>query len=766
MNRWRMALAAGLLACLAVQALSACTRLPEETKDPASQPRRLEGVRVIDSVGGIRVEMEATPPWNYALSTNLEPATVTVELPGMEQGPGVAVGEVNKPPILRVQSSEVLHPRPGLHVVFHLTSPIEPDVRTEGNRLVLDFPFPKAARPADGPAASPEGAAKGDAGLSGQPDGPPARTMSKVDVRRGDGEVSVILLGDGAFAYQVRLLGRDRLVIDLANVDTPLRYQLLPVDHPLLKQIRIGQHSNRVRLVLDLPKPSDYSVEPGPGALAIRLTAPREAVGAAGAKPAKPSVREAAGTEGGGAAAKAREGRGESAGSPAQPERATAAGGPRAQMAQDLRSPLEAEEGGRPRYSKPRISLDVQGAELTHVLRSIAEVSGFNIVVGEGVKAKVNMNMRNVPWDQALDMLLKMNNLGKIEEGNVVWIDSLANIAKQQEEEAKAKESKIKAEDLVTRVLYVQNVPVQEIHRSLQQYLSPRGQVTFNTASNALIIKDTESYVVSLVELARSLDLEVPQVQIEARIVQADTSYTRSLGIQWGVSNTQTLNSGAVANVRGQGQTTTDPFGGQTNQFLVNLPAVVSGLSAVPGLGFTYGKLTGDGALLDLRLTAGEQLGLTKVVAAPKILTLDKREAKIEQGQSVPYQTTSLQGTQTTFVDALLSLKVTPQITSRDPKEAGKQILLKLKVTRNSVGTQSSQAGPSIDKKEAETQLLVRDGETAVIGGIFQDEVSNTVTGIPWLSRIPVIGWLFKNKVERTVKNELLIFLTPTIVKT
>lgn len=745
MNRLRATLVVGLLSCLAAQALSACTRLPEETKQAAPQPRRLEAVRVTDSVGGVRVEMEAVPPWDYALSTSLEPATVTVQLPGMEMGAGISLGEIDKPPLLRVQSHEVLQPRPGLQVVFHLTSPIEPDVRTDGSKLILDFPFPKTSGGAAGPAVSPEEVARGGAGSSGRPDGPPARTMSKVDVRRGEGEVRIVLVGDGAFDYQVRLLGQDRLVVDLANVETPLRFQSLPVDHPLLKQIRIGQHSKRVRLVLDLPKPSEYSVESGPGSLAIRLSSPRESGGGVGKNATDPSAAAASSERPAG----------------------TTGQGPRAQMAAEPRSPLDADEGGRPRESKRPISLDVQGGDITLVLRTFAEVSGFNIVIGEGVKAKVNMSIKNVPWDKALDMLLKMNNLGKIEEGNVIWIDTLSNIAKQQQEEAKAKESRVNAEDLVTRVLYVQNVPVQEIHRSLQQYLSPRGQVTFNTASNALIIKDTESYVVSLVELARSLDLEVPQVQIEARIVQADTSYTRSLGIQWGVSNAQTLNSGAVANVRGQGQNSTqDAFGGQTNQFLVNLPAVVSGLTSVPALGFTYGKLTGDGTLLDLRLSAGEQLGLTKVVAAPKILTLDKREAKIEQGQSVPYQTTSLQGTQTTFVDALLSLKVTPQITSRDPKEAGKQILLKLKVTRNSVGTQSSQAGPSIDKKEAETQLLVRDGETAVIGGIFQDEVSNTVTGIPWLSRIPVIGWLFKNKVERTTKNELLIFLTPTIVKT
>ncbi|MDE3036296.1 MAG: type IV pilus secretin PilQ, partial [Nitrospirota bacterium] len=208
----------------------------------------------------------------------------------------------------------------------------------------------------------------------------------------------------------------------------------------------------------------------------------------------------------------------------------------------------------------------------------------------------------------------------------------------------------------------------------------------------------------------------------------------------------------------------TDTFGNQTGNFLVNLPAAVGGVAALPAAGFTFGKATGDGALLDLRLSAGEQLGLTKVIAAPKITTLDKREAKIEQGQSIPYQTTSLQGTQTTFVDALLSVTVTPQITSRDPKEIGKQILLKVKATRNAPGSNTT-AGPIITKKEALTQVLVRDGETMVIGGIIEDTQSNTVTGLPFLSRLPVIGWLFKNKSEQVQKTELLIFLTPTIVK-
>ena len=311
--------------------------------------------------------------------------------------------------------------------------------------------------------------------------------------------------------------------------------------------------------------------------------------------------------------------------------------------------------------------------------------------------------------------------------------------------------------------MYVQNVTALEIQTTLRPYLSPRGQLQVNPAVNALIVRDTESQIASFTQLVRELDLEVPQVQIEARIVQADTSYSRSLGIVWGFSNLNTTNTGVVANVRGQPSTSTDPFGGQTSQFMVNLPAAVSGLPTVPGVGFTFGKA--NGFLLDMRLTAGELLGLTKVIAAPKLTTLDKREAKISQGESIPFQTTSLQGTQTTFVDANLELQVTPQITSRDPRETGKNILLKVRATRNAVGARSNPAGPSIDKREANTQVVVRDGETMVIGGIFVDSQINTVAGIPYLSRIPVLGWLFKNKSETIARQELLIFLTPTIVK-
>jgi len=358
-------------------------------------------------------------------------------------------------------------------------------------------------------------------------------------------------------------------------------------------------------------------------------------------------------------------------------------------------------------------------------------------------------------------MVLKMNGLGKVRQGNILWIDLQSNLAKQQTDEAQMKDAKMKAEELVDRVFYIRNLQAQELMSSLRTYLSPRGLMQVSVGSNALIVRETQSKLEVMKQLVDGLDLEVPQVQIEARIVQADTTYSRSLGVQWGVQNVNTLgNTFGVANFK---TGTVGGFGAQTSDFLVNLPATVAGVSSTPAAGFTFGRT--DGAMLDVRLSAAELLGLSKVIAAPKVTTLDKREAKISQGESIPFQTTSLQGTQTTFVDANLELNVTPQITSRDPNQANRQILLKVRAARNAVGSRSNPAGPSIDRREANTQVLIHDGETMVIGGVFIDSQNNNVAGIPYLSRVPVLGWLFKQKTESVAKQELLIFLTPSIVK-
>jgi type IV pilus assembly protein PilQ len=756
-----------VVSILLLQGLVSCTHLPAESAGTEQKTRSLEHIGVTDLDDRLRVEVNGGEGLAYSVSTSVAPASVTVDLPGLSSGKMLQRLDINKPPLLQMVPTEISKPKAGIRLVFTLTAPIKPDIRVEGTRLIIDFAkitLPTASASVTqeaGSRASSDGATPAPVATaaSRQESGAAAKTLTKVEVQRGEGEATVIIFGDGRFSYEARLVSRSRLIVDLANVASSLRFPVLPVDHPLLKQIRIGHHSDKIRLVFDLPKPAGYSVQAENSHLAVRL------IPSAQPARAENNVKLPDSRRPDGRAADQVDGRVRIAASGRVPfpERLAMieARSRLAQMAPEATETVEPEVGGQPRYVGRRISLDFQAADISNVLRLIAEVSGFNIVVGEAVKAKVTMKLVSVPWDQALDMLLKMNNLGMIKEGNIVWIDTLPNLSRQQDEEAKAKDSKIKAENLVTRVFYIHNVAAQELQTTLQRYLSPRGQLNFNVASNALVIQDAESKIGAIKQLVESLDLEVPQVQIEARIVQADTTYARSLGIKWGIQNLNSGPSFGVANVRGG---STGPFGAQTSDFLVNLPATVAGLTPVPAAGFTYGKI--DGALLDMRLEAGESLGLSKVIAAPKITTLDKREAKISQGESIPFQTTSLQGTQTTFVDANLELQVTPQITSRDPREEGKQILMKVRATRNAVGARSNPAGPSIDKREANTQILVRDGETVVLGGIFIDTQTNTVLGIPYLSRIPVLGWLFKNKTETVAKTELLIFLTPNIVKT
>ncbi len=608
----------------------------------------------------------------------------------------------------------------------------------------------------------------------------PAQSVTKIEVRPEGSQVTVVVVGDGRLFPHAKMLDETRLIVDFPAVASALRHSVVRADHQLLKKIRVGYHADKVRLVFDVLDHPLFSVSPKGNEVLVTLRPAGQDNALTYGTQSKliPAASSVAEQEVGSFSGSEPISRGVRRGTRVVGVGQTKFRVQSVQMAADGTS-VEKDSrpddivAGQTRFVGRRISLDFQQADITNILRLIAEVSGFNIVVGEGVKAKVTMKLVSVPWDQALDMLLKMNGLGMIRQGTIVWVDSLANIAKQQDEEARAKDSKTKAEELVDRLFYIKNVQAQELQTSLRQYLSPRGVMNVSQGSNALIVRDTETKLAIMKQLVDGLDLEVPQVQIEARIVQADTVYARGLGIQWGVkdSNFGTNNFSLVGNVTGpfanaSGLGSSAASGATiTRDFLVNLPAQVGGLPAVPAIGWTFGKIA-DGFGLDMRLSAGELLGLTKVIAAPKITTLDKREAKISQGESIPFQTTSLQGTQTTFVDANLELNVTPQITSRDPKEVGKTILLKVRATRNAVGARSNPAGPSIDRREATTQVIVRDGETMVIGGVFVDTQNNNVQGVPYLSRIPVLGWLFKNKSESVSKQELLIFLTPSIVKT
>ena len=590
---------------------------------------------------------------------------------------------------------------------------------------------------------------------------PPAKSMTDLTVKRTVGSVVVLITGDGDLTYDVTKLSRNRLVIDLMNVVNGTKRKAVRVGHPFMRQVRIGMHQfpqAKVRVVLDLGQRVPYTIVKTGRQLrvtlseqALALEAPQETHMTSRPAPnpadkvARPSPRRSVPVP--------------------VPDRLkfldplTPVAQPKPDQPTDIGT-----MGGTERFIGKRISLDFQDADISSVLRLIADVSGLNMVVGEAVKARVTLKLLNVPWDQALDLILKLNNLGQIREGNILWIDTLANITKLRDDATRAKEATLKAEELVTRIIYLNFSDAAKTVDVAKSNLSPRGEIKIDARTNALVIRDIPDNVTRAEKVIRDLDQRTPQVQIEARIVQATKAFSRGLGIQWGlsaISKGSGANSPLRVNLGTSGSTFTQPGGTLTNDFLVNLPASATGVS-IPGttVGLLIGKFLGTTGQLDLRLSAGEALAQTKIVSAPKIITLDNKPAKIEQGSQVPFQTTSLQGTQTTFVDATLTLNVTPHVIPH-----ANTVRLEIKATKNSIGPAVSTAGPTIDKKEATTEILLRDGETTVLGGIFEETRSDSTQGVPWFNRIPFLGWLFKNEGVSVNQTELLVFITPIIIK-
>ncbi len=589
---------------------------------------------------------------------------------------------------------------------------------------------------------------------------PPAKSMTDLTVKRTVGSVVVLITGDGDLTYDVTKLSRNRLVIDLMNVVNGTKRKAVRVGHPFMRQVRIGVHQfpqAKVRVVLDLGQRVPYTIVKTGRQLrvtlseqALALEAPQETHMTSRPAPnpadkvARPSPRRSVPVP--------------------VPDRLkfldplTPVAQPKPDQPTDIGS-----MGGTERFIGKRISLDFQDADISSVLRLIADVSGLNMVVGEAVKARVTLKLLNVPWDQALDLILKLNNLGQIREGNILWIDTLANITKLRDDAARAKEATLKAEELVTRIVYLNFSDAAKTVDVAKSNLSPRGEIKVDARTNALVIRDIPDNVTRAEKVIHDLDQRTPQVQIEARIVQATKAFSRGLGIQWGLNPSIATSTGGLKNSPitinlGAG----GAFGAQTaTDFLVNLPASGTGVS-IPGTtaGLLIGRFLGTTSKLDLRLSAGEALAQTKIVSAPKIITLDNKPAKIEQGSQVPFQTTSLQGTQTTFVDATLTLNVTPHVIPH-----ANTVRLEIKATKNSIGPAVSTAGPTIDKKEATTEILLRDGETTVLGGIFEETRTDTTQGVPWFNRIPFLGWLFKNEGVSVNQTELLVFITPIIIK-
>jgi len=430
------------------------------------------------------------------------------------------------------------------------------------------------------------------------------------------------------------------------------------------------------------------------------------------------------------------------------------------------------------KYHGQRISMDFKDADLANVFRIIAEVSNLNIITADDVKGKVSVRLVNVPWDQALDIVLRSKSLGAVQEGNVLRIAPLVSLRKEEQDrfdsqkqleqsrqEALNREAEVRAtQEAVFDTIPVSYSKASELLAKIKPLASKYGKLDSDDRTNVLIIRDLPKNIAEVKALVATLDTATPQVLIEARIVEVDTTFSRDLGIQWGGTfvgggSTKYGITGAqtAAGSANPGAPLVDRVAALAlPNYAVNLPAVI-GLGS--GGGISFGILR-DNLRLDLSLSAAEASGKGKIISSPKVVTTDNKEATIEQGTQIPYSTVSASGTNVQFVDATLSLKVTPHITPDG------RVSMKVDVKNDSQGDVApGSTTPSINKKKATTDVLIKDGETTVIGGILQITRNESRSGVPWLSKIPVLGYLFRRDLNTVQNRELLIFITPRILK-
>lgn len=413
---------------------------------------------------------------------------------------------------------------------------------------------------------------------------------------------------------------------------------------------------------------------------------------------------------------------------------------------------------GRPGYSGDKLSLNFQNVEVRAVLQVIADFTGLNIITSDTVSGNLTLRLKEVPWDQALDIILQAKGLDMRKVGNVVLIAPRDEIAAKEKLDLESRQQISDLEPTRTESFQINYQKADAMKALLgdaaQKMLTKRGSVVVDARTNTLFVKDTPTQLEEIRKLLKKIDVPVRQVMIEARIVTAADSFSRNLGARFGFNRLNTTGANAVS-ISGNAEASRNALvnGLVPSALNVNLPVAAAG-----SLGISIFQI-GSGNIIDLELSALESDGKGKVISSPRVVTADQVEATIEQGTEIGFQqATSSGATAVTFKKAVLSLKVTPQITPDD------NIIMKLNVNEDTVGAEFSGV-PSINTKQVNTQVLVENGGTVVIGGIFTRDENTSITKVPVLGDIPVVGNLFKQTNKRDNKTELLIFVTPRVLK-
>ena len=523
----------------------ATTGASQQRQKAGNGPQVVEDIVLNYFPGKTQVEIVTKDPVIYTAFRLTNPERVIVDLAGMTFGSNIERMDLDEGVLMSIQPIEGEGPSYVARLELTLSQEVESSVQIEGNHLMIDILHAESDEPErfeeplimEEPlvAVEPEMPSE-PMPVAVEPSLPPAKVVDHLDIDPDESEFTVSISGDGELMPEVFMVGEDRLVVDLAEVINTVTPNVFPVTHPLVNRIRVGQHMDpmKVRVVLDLGGPIDYDYEVDGERVVLSIRAATSPVEEAKVMAPIEPVEEPV------AAERPME---EPPVEETVVEEAVVEEEPPAVVEKEVVPPPMPQVPDSPQpiikarqYTGRPISLDFQDADLSSVLRLMADVSRLNIIIGQGVQGRTTIKLMSVPWDQALDVILKMHHLGQIREGNIIEIDTLENIVQQRAQEAAAKEAAVKAENLVTKIIPINYAEAGTLSKALEKNLSPRGSITIDERTNTMIVKDVEENLETIVEMSRRLDTPTPQVLIEARIIQADRSFAKSLGIMWGAS--------------------------------------------------------------------------------------------------------------------------------------------------------------------------------------------------------------------------------------
>ncbi len=784
--------------CLIAAALATPAVPPAAAEDRT--PTAISDIRQENTDRSTRVIIECTGPLAYTYYSP-DPLTLVVDIPEVDASKvpariNVATREVES---LRVTNLARADGRNIARLEVRLASLVPYQIYSKGKALNLVFdrppaaaaatapdptaaarPLPPAAEPVNAPmearssppAPTPQ-APRSTPAPEAKSSAAKATRILSVQPEDQDGQLAVTVKADGRLRYQDFFLGNpDRLVVDFPDVVTRASVRPIEVNQGPLRKVRIGQFSAAspkvARLVLDLSARAPYRIvegsdglkvvfgegrEPAPAPLAA-LRAPEPDTPAAALETSAPVAAAQVYSPRGGAALAM----------PVLPEPQLAS----------TKTEDTGNVGGEKKFTGTPMTMDFKDGDLQDIFRLFADISGLNVVVNPGVSGKVTLKLTEVPWDQALDLILKTNGLGYTLEDNVIRIAKLTDLQKEEQDRRKLEEEKALAgtlADYTKRISYAKAATISEVIKKAGA-LSARGQINVDERTNTMIMRDLPAYIEKAKGLVAELDRATPQVEIEARIVITSRNFTRDLGIQWGFNQEQSprfantinrnfpnaivLNGNGIGSTGATGaQAAAAGIGAAGRGYAVNLPAS----AANSGVGISMGNILGN-FNLDLALSALERQGRGRLLSTPKVTTQNNTAAEIKQGVQIPIQTVANNTVTVQFKDAVLTLRVTPQIT-----DAG-TVILTLEVENNSADFANLVNGiPPINTQSAKTIVLVRDGATAVVGGIYQSNEQTSQSSTPFLGKIPILGYLFRNRFTTSTNNELLLFITPRISK-